>query len=187
MQAVNEIFLNPWIDKSVWHHQIWKHQNITSILVLMIVFGIHFSFFIVLQEIWLEICRSNEFFFFYKAKCARLKNQARLRAFARTSATNRHRGRNLSRLDRSVSFFYKPLNIYSILLVPSWHNDVVTMLWQPGPDNVVVDVVTTLWQCRKWELWRRQFPALWQRRYTTLPQRCFNAATTSTNGCVGAF
>ena len=51
-------------------------------------------------------------------------------------------------------------------------------LWQRC-DNVVVDVVTPLWQVRKWELWRRQFPTLWQCRCTTLPRHCHNVATTS--------
>ena len=51
-------------------------------------------------------------------------------------------------------------------------------LWQRC-DIVVVDVVTTFWQCQKCELWRRQFPTLWQRRCTTLPRRCHNVATTS--------
>ena len=50
-------------------------------------------------------------------------------------------------------------------------------LWQRC-DNVVVDAVTTLWQGRKWELWRRQFLTLWQRCCTTLPRRCHNVNTT---------
>ena len=51
-------------------------------------------------------------------------------------------------------------------------------LWQRC-HNVVVDVVTTLWHGRKWELYRRQFPTLWQRRSPTLSRRCLNVATTS--------
>ena len=49
----------------------------------MIVFGIYCDFFIVLP-IWLRTSISNVFFvFFYKAKCARPKNRARLRGDAR--------------------------------------------------------------------------------------------------------
>ena len=46
-------------------------------------------------------------------------------------------------------------------------------LWQRC-HNVVVDVVTTLWHGRKWELCQRRFPTLWQRRSPTLSRRCHN-------------
>ena len=46
-------------------------------------------------------------------------------------------------------------------------------LWQRC-HNIVVDVVTTLWHGRKWELWRLWSPTLWQRRCLTLIQRCHN-------------
>ena len=42
---------------------ICKHQDITSTLKVTIVFSIHVNFFILLS-IWLDICRSNEIFFF---------------------------------------------------------------------------------------------------------------------------
>ena len=51
---------------------IYKHQNITSALVLTIVFGIHYNFFIALP-IRLSIFRPNDYFVFYKAKFARRK------------------------------------------------------------------------------------------------------------------
>ena len=56
-------------------------------------------------------------------------------------------------------------------------------LWQRCL-NVVVDVDTTLWHGRKWELYRRQFPTLWQRRSPTLSRRCYNVATTLSIGLV---
>ena len=59
----------------------------------MIVFGIHCTFFNVLPN-RLKTCR---FVFFYKAKCARTNNRARLRDFAHPSAPDRHQARNLSR------------------------------------------------------------------------------------------
>ena len=63
----------------------------------MIVFGIYCDFFIVLP-IWLRTSISNVFFgFFYKAKCARPKNRARLRGDARSSVLDGHRARNLSK------------------------------------------------------------------------------------------
>ena len=44
-----KIFLNSWAHKSVWHHQISKHdQSITSRLVFTTVFGLYCNFFIVL-------------------------------------------------------------------------------------------------------------------------------------------
>ena len=51
-------------------------------------------------------------------------------------------------------------------------------LWQRCY-NVVVDDVTTLWHCRKWELYRRQFPTLRQGCSPRLSKRCHNVATTS--------
>ena len=60
-------------------------------------------------------------------------------------------------------------------------------LWQRC-HNVAVDVVTTLWQGRKWELyWWRQFPTLWQRRPPTLPRCCYNVATTWSIGFLSHF
>ena len=56
-------------------------------------------------------------------------------------------------------------------------------LWQRC-HNAIVDVVTTLWHGRKWELYRRQFPTLWQRRSPTLSRRCYNVATTLSIGLV---
>ena len=68
---------------------------------------------------------------------------------------------------------FQGLNVFVIL------NPAGTVtLWQRC-DNIVVDVVTTLWHGRKWELYRRQFPTLWQRRSPTLSRRCLNVATTS--------
>ena len=51
-------------------------------------------------------------------------------------------------------------------------------LWQCC-HNVFVDVVTTLWHGRKWELCRCRFLTLWQRRSPTLWRRCHNVAATS--------
>ena len=51
-------------------------------------------------------------------------------------------------------------------------------LWQYC-HNVVIDVVTTLWHDRKWELCRRRFRTLWQRDSPTLSRRCRNVAATS--------
>lgn len=61
----------------------------------MIVFKIRCNFFIVLS-IRLEICRS-------KAKSPRPKNRPRLRDFARPSAPDQHRLRNLSRLAQEIA------------------------------------------------------------------------------------
>ena len=75
----------------------------------MIVFGIQFNFFIVLP-IPLKTCRSNVFF--YKAKCARPKNRARLRDFPRPSALDRHLERNLSRPDIPFILFIYLFSVY---------------------------------------------------------------------------
>ena len=45
--------------------------------------------------------------------------------------------------------------------------------------NVVIDVVTTSWHGRKWELCRRRFSTLWQRRSPTLSRSSHNVAATS--------
>ena len=73
-----------------------KHQNITRVLAFMIVFEIHYNFLIALP-IRQSICRSNDFFPFYKAKFARPKYRARLRGFARPSLPDWLRARNLSK------------------------------------------------------------------------------------------
>ena len=61
---------------------------------------------------------------------------------------------------------------------PSWHSDVVTTLW-----------LTLSQRCGKVE--NESCGDVSFRRCDnvakTLPQRCYNVATTSTNGCVGAF
>ena len=54
-------------------------------------------------------------------------------------------------------------------------------------NNVAVDVVTTLWHGRKWELYWRQFLTLWQRRPPTLPRCCYNVATTWSTGFLSHF
>ena len=72
--------------------------------MLMIVFGIHCNFFIVLP-IRLKTCRSSFFVLFYKAKCSRPKNRVRLRGFARPSSPDRHRACNLSRPGHVISKF----------------------------------------------------------------------------------
>ena len=59
----------------------------------MIVLTVTFSFFYLLDWILADLM----FFVFYKAKCARPKNRARLRAFASPSVPNWHRTSNLSR------------------------------------------------------------------------------------------
>ena len=51
-------------------------------------------------------------------------------------------------------------------------------LWQRC-DDVLVDVITTFCEGRKWKLRRRQFPTLRQRRCTTLPRRWYKVDTTS--------
>ena len=59
-------------------------------------------------------------------------------------------------------------------------------LWQCC-HKVVVDVVTTLWHDRKWELCRRQFPTLWQRHSPTLTKRYHNVATRLSIGFLDHF
>ena len=106
------MFPNPWLDiKQFWRHQIYKlYQNTTSALVFMIVFGIHCNFFNVLP-IWLKTYRSNGFFLFNKANCARPKNRARLRGSACPSAPNGHQASNLSRPD-VVLYAYDYLSFF---------------------------------------------------------------------------
>ena len=67
----------------------------------MIVFGIHCNFLIVLP-IRLKTCRSNVFSL-YKAKCARLKNRARL---------YQHQASNLSRPVYARNHFLKLTQAY---------------------------------------------------------------------------
>ena len=63
------------------------------------------------------ICRSNEFFFFYKAKCARPKNRARLRGFVRQSVPDRHRASDLSSPEKITLNWIK----YTLMtLVPNY-------------------------------------------------------------------
>ena len=56
-----------------------KHKNITSTLVLTIVFGIHCNFFIVLST-WMEICRPMNFSFLQGKMCAPTSEVLRARA-----------------------------------------------------------------------------------------------------------
>ena len=79
----------------------------------MIVFGIHCNFFFVLPN-RPKTCRSNGFFLFYKAKCARPKNWALLRGFACPSAPNRQQVRNLSRSDEAFLKTKRGLEVVSL-------------------------------------------------------------------------
>ena len=67
--------------------KICKQQNITSTLMLTIVFSIH-SNFLILLSIWLVICRSNEFIL-------QGKMCAPKRGFACPSTSDWYRARNL--------------------------------------------------------------------------------------------
>ena len=58
--AVNKLFINPWIDKSVWACK--RYQSISGVLVFMIVFGIHYNLLIALYIINFFIF---SFFFFF--------------------------------------------------------------------------------------------------------------------------
>ena len=82
----------------------------------MIAYGIHCNFFIVLP-IRLKTCRSNGFFF-YKAKCARPKNGARLRGLARLSAVDWHQARKLSRPVRNTQYSTQQKTVGSKLFWP---------------------------------------------------------------------
>ena len=85
-------------------------------------------------------------------------------------------------------YIYIYIYIYKKMLYPSRHSNVV-MLWQHC-DNVMVNVVTTSWQGRKWVMATSVSDVVTMSLYNIakmLPQRCYNITTTSTNGCVGAF
>ena len=66
----------------------------------MIVFGIHWNFFIVLP-IRLKTCRSNGVFL--QGRMCAPEFRARFRGFTRSNAPDRHRTRNLSRPEVTTS------------------------------------------------------------------------------------
>ena len=78
----------------------------------------------------------------------------------------------------SLTIAYRIFSVCYIKIFPA----VTATLWQLCDNaviDVLIDVVTMVWQGRKWELWRRQFPTLWQRRLgqdvaTTLVQRRYD-------------
>ena len=81
----------------------------------MIIVGVYCNVFIVLP-IRVKTCRCNVFSFFTRLKCARPKNRARVRSFARPSVSDRHRVRNLSKPD--CVFEIKMLqNVDDVILV----------------------------------------------------------------------
>ena len=81
--------------------------------MFIIVFVIHCNFFIVLP-IRLKTCGSNVFSF-YKAKCARPKNQGHLRGCVRPSALDWHRACNLSRPVSACKDIYSGVSQDSVL------------------------------------------------------------------------
>lgn len=96
IQAINFFTTYELIDQ-FWGLLICKYyQNITSMLMFKLLFGIQFNLFIVLL-IGLKIWRSNGLFLFYKSKCVHPKIWSYLRGFARLSLPDEHRAHNLPR------------------------------------------------------------------------------------------
>ena len=93
MQAINCFPVHEKI-KQFWHHQIYKHQNITSMLVFTIVFEIHraFSLFYLFDWKFADLI----IFLFYNAKCVHPKNWEGLRGFAHPSTPDLYQVHNLS-------------------------------------------------------------------------------------------
>ena len=84
-RSILDVWTTPKLTKCFtileYKYHSWHYQNITNILVFIIVFGIHRNFFIVLP-IQLNICRSNILFPFLHVKMYVPKNQAHFRGFA---------------------------------------------------------------------------------------------------------
>ena len=58
-ERVKRFPINEWI-KQFLHHELYKHQNMTSAMVFTIVFGIHYNFFVALPIYLFPI--SSDFF-----------------------------------------------------------------------------------------------------------------------------